>query len=181
MAHSASMEQSSWDHRDLLDIVDRLRSQGLSRFSLGKSSALEAISGMSFPAKDNLCTRFATELILRRALTADVDIRITPGLKRSDEEKARLGDFTYSSTLADLDIGHVIDDAKSAMDLNISNKVFSIDDQSDEDTALIKALMLLYIKKLRTIILMVVTRYVKALNPKGTCTLGFIIKLNTLD
>jgi len=68
----------SKDHRDLLDILDRLRSQGLSRFvdlpqiivcgdqSSGKSSVLEAISGMSFPAKDNLCTRFATELILRR-------------------------------------------------------------------------------------------------------------------
>ncbi|KAK3933699.1 P-loop containing nucleoside triphosphate hydrolase protein, partial [Diplogelasinospora grovesii] len=95
--------------------------------SSGKSSALEAISGMSFPAKDNLCTRFATELILRRAPAADVDIHITPGPERSDEEKARLRDFTYSRTLADLDIGHVIDDAKSAMDLNGNNKVFSTD------------------------------------------------------
>lgn len=187
----------SRDHRDLLDIVDRLRSQGLSRYvdlpqiivcgdqSSGKSSALEAISGMSFPAKDNLCTRFATELILRRTPTAGVDIRITPGPGRSDEEKARLNDFTYKGTLADLDIGHVIDDAKSAMDLDGNSKVFSTDtlrieisgpsqphltmvdlpglflagnkDQSAEDAAIVEALVLSYMKKPRTIILAVVS------------------------
>jgi GTPase SAR1 family protein len=68
----------SKDHRDLLNIIDSLRPQGISRIvdllqiivcgnqSSGKSSVLEAISGMLFPTKDNLCTRFATELILRR-------------------------------------------------------------------------------------------------------------------
>ncbi|KAK4134804.1 dynamin family protein [Trichocladium antarcticum] len=187
----------SRDHRDLLDIVDRLRSQGLSRYvdlpqiivcgdqSSGKSSALEAISGMSFPAKDNLCTRFATELILRRTPTAGVDIRITPGPGRSDEEKARLNDLTYKGALADLDIGHVIDDAKSAMDLDGNSKVFSTDtlrieisgpsqphltmvdlpglflagnkDQSAEDASIVEALVLSYMKKPRTIILAVVS------------------------
>ncbi|KAK3934475.1 P-loop containing nucleoside triphosphate hydrolase protein, partial [Diplogelasinospora grovesii] len=150
-----------------------------------KSSTLEAIFGMSFPAKDNLCTRFATELILRRALIANVNIRITPGPERSDEEKARLRDFTYSGTLADLDISYVINDVKSAMDLNGSNKVFSTNvlcieisgpsqpyltivdllgfflagnkDQSNEDAALVEALMLSYIKKLCTIILVVIS------------------------
>ncbi|KAL2200125.1 P-loop containing nucleoside triphosphate hydrolase protein [Corynascus similis CBS 632.67] len=222
----------SKDHRDLLDVVDRLRSQGLSRFvdvpqiivcgdqSSGKSSALEAISGMSFPAKDNLCTRFATELILRRAPAADVDIRITPGPERSDKEKTRLKDFTYSGIPTDLDISHVIDAAKSAMDLNGSNKVFSTDvlrieisgpsqphltmvdlpglflagnkDQSDEDAALVEALVLSYMKKPRTIILAVVsaksdfalqqvTRHARALDPEGTRTLGLITKPDTLD
>jgi hypothetical protein len=68
----------SKDHRDLLNIIDSLRPQGISRIvdllqiivcgnqSSSKSSVLEAISGMLFPTKDNLCTRFATELILRR-------------------------------------------------------------------------------------------------------------------
>jgi hypothetical protein len=53
-------------HRDLLDIIDKLRSQGISQFvdlpqiivcgdqSSGKSSVFEAIPGMSFPTKDNL-------------------------------------------------------------------------------------------------------------------------------
>lgn len=61
-AVSGTLLQSQ-DHRDLLDVIDTLRSQGLSRFvdlpqiivcgdqSSGKSSVLEAISGMSFPTK----------------------------------------------------------------------------------------------------------------------------------
>ena len=81
----------STEHRELLDIIDRLRSQGISQFvdlpqiivcgdqSSGKSSVLEAISGMSFPTKDNLCTRFATELILRRSPSVSVNIHINPG------------------------------------------------------------------------------------------------------
>lgn len=68
----------SKDHEELLNIIDKLRSQGISRYidlpqlivcgdqSSGKSSVLEAVSGLRFPTKDNLCTRFATELILRR-------------------------------------------------------------------------------------------------------------------
>lgn len=55
----------------MLDSIDIVRSQGLSHYvnlpeiivcgdqSSGKSFVLEAISGLSFPTKDNLCTRFA--------------------------------------------------------------------------------------------------------------------------
>src|SRR4051812_22272475 len=82
----SSMEQradpilQSKEGRDILDIIDSLRSQGISQYvdlpqicvcgdqSSGKSSVLEAISGVAFPTKDALCTRFATELILRRSL-----------------------------------------------------------------------------------------------------------------
>jgi hypothetical protein len=48
------------------------------------------MSGMSFPTKDNLCTRFATELILRRTPTTGIDISIRPGLERTEEEKKML-------------------------------------------------------------------------------------------
>ncbi|KJZ70469.1 hypothetical protein HIM_10141 [Hirsutella minnesotensis 3608] len=62
----ASHALQSKDHRDLLDIIDNMRSQGIRRYvdlpeiivcgdqSAGKSSVLEAISGMEFPTKDNL-------------------------------------------------------------------------------------------------------------------------------
>lgn len=75
-----AVDLSSREHRDLLDVVDRFRMRGMSRYVelpqivvcgdqfSGKSSVLEAISGISFPVKDNLCTRFATEVILRRDL-----------------------------------------------------------------------------------------------------------------
>jgi hypothetical protein len=58
----------SKDHEELLDIIDHLRGQGISRYidlpqlivcgdqSSGKSSVLEAVSGLRFPTKDNLCT-----------------------------------------------------------------------------------------------------------------------------
>ena len=73
---------------ELLDLVDSLRAQGLSEFtalpqlivcgdqSSGKSSLLEAISGVPFPRKDNLCTRFATEVILRRASGSQIKVSL---------------------------------------------------------------------------------------------------------
>ncbi|KAK4150063.1 hypothetical protein C8A00DRAFT_46461 [Chaetomidium leptoderma] len=195
-ATNASPLQSK-GHRDLLDVIDRLRSQGLSRFvdlpqiivcgdqSSGKSSALEAISGMSFPTKDNLCTRFATELVLRRTPTTGIDISICPGAERTEDEKAKLRACTYTGTLEKLDLGRVVDDAKSVMGLNGSNKVFSSDilrveisgpsqphltmvdlpglflagnkDQSEQDAALVETLVLSYMKNPRTIILAVVS------------------------
>jgi hypothetical protein len=72
----------------LLDLVDSLRAEGLSEFtalpqlivcgdqSSGKSSLLEAISGVPFPRKDNLCTRFATEVILRRAPVSEIRVSL---------------------------------------------------------------------------------------------------------
>lgn len=74
----------SRDHSELLDVIHLLRSQGVSHYvplpqlivcgdqSSGKSSVLEAMSGVRFPMKDNLCTRFATELILHRETKANV-------------------------------------------------------------------------------------------------------------
>lgn len=64
----------STDQRKVMDIVDKLRRTGLSGIvelpqlvvcgdqSSGKSSVLEAITEIPFPRKENLCTRFATEV-----------------------------------------------------------------------------------------------------------------------
>ncbi|CAJ2503470.1 Uu.00g108640.m01.CDS01 [Anthostomella pinea] len=194
-ATRGDVQLQSKDHKDLLDIIDKLRSQGISRYvdlpqiivcgdqSSGKSSVLEAISGMSFPTKDNLCTRFATELILRRSTDPGVIAHIIPGAERSGEEKKRLEAFEYK--LDDLDIGQVVEDAKEVMGLNGNNKVFSSDilrveisgpsqphltmvdlpglfmagnkDQSEEDAQLVKSLVLSYMEKPRSIILAVVS------------------------
>ncbi|KAF2034799.1 hypothetical protein EK21DRAFT_55853 [Setomelanomma holmii] len=220
----------SKDHRDLLDIIDKLRSQGISRFvdlpqiivcgdqSSGKSSVLEAISGMSFPTKDNLCTRFATELILRRNPTVGVKVHINPGPDRSEEEKKRLRAFSH--VLDDLDIGGLVEEAKDAMGIKENDKSFSTDilrveisgpsqphltmvdlpglflagnkDQTEEDSKLVESLVLSYMREPRSIILAVVsaksdfalqqvTRHARAMDPKGTRTLGLITKPDTLD
>jgi hypothetical protein len=66
----------SADQRKFIDIVDKLRRNGLSGIlelpqlvvcgdqSSGKSSVLEAITEIPFPRKENLCTRFATEVVV---------------------------------------------------------------------------------------------------------------------
>jgi hypothetical protein len=71
--HSLQALQSA-DQRKVMDIVDKLRRTGLSGVvelpqlvvcgdqSSGKSSVLEAITEIPFPRKENLCTRFATEV-----------------------------------------------------------------------------------------------------------------------
>lgn len=115
------------DHRDLLDIIDSLRSQGVNRYvdlpeiivcgdqSAGKSSVLEAISGMPFPTKDGLCTRFATELILRRGREVNTKVSITPGESRFGEDKERLESWQPKASIDKEGLGTVTDEAKCAM------------------------------------------------------------------
>jgi GTPase SAR1 family protein len=76
------------DARSLLDTIDGLRDLGVGNFvqlpqiivvgdqSSGKSSVLEAISRVRFPVDGDLCTRFATELVLRRAPETAINVRI---------------------------------------------------------------------------------------------------------
>lgn len=124
----ASVALQSEDHRHLLDIIDKLRSQGISRYvdlpeiivcgdqSAGKSSVLEAISGLSFPTKDNLCTRFPTELVLRRGEVTPPKVSINPGPERSEEERERLRGFQATMDPGDpRSLGDIVEKAKTAM------------------------------------------------------------------
>ena len=81
--------------RKVLDIVSKLRENGLSNFlelpqlvvcgdqSSGKSSVLEAISELPFPRKEGLCTRFATEVLLRFDPKPSITATIVPDSKSS--------------------------------------------------------------------------------------------------
>ena len=64
--------------------------------SSGKSSVLEAITEIPFPRKENLCTRFATEITLRRAPTASIQTKIIPDKVRPANEKTKLETFSKS-------------------------------------------------------------------------------------
>jgi hypothetical protein len=137
------MSLQSHETKDLLDIVDSLRSHGINRYinlpeiivcgeqSSGKSSVLEAVSGVKFPSKDNLCTRFATELILRRGPDAPIKVGIVPSSRerdRSEGELEKLRNFHYSVSGDDLQLEAVIEAAKDAMGISEgSSKVFSSD------------------------------------------------------
>lgn len=129
-----SMALQSEDHRNLLDIIDKLRSQGISRYvdlpeiivcgdqSAGKSSVLEAISGMSFPTKDNLCTRFPTELVLRRGAVTAPRVSINPGPERSEQEREVLRRFQATMDPGDQrSLGDIVEKAKKAMGLSFAD------------------------------------------------------------
>ena len=128
----------SKDQLDLLNSVDSLRSQGISHYvslpqiivcgdqSSGKSSVLEAISGVSFPVKSNLCTRFPTELVLRKTSHASVSVSIVPHQSRSESEQLSLGSF--HETLNSFEgLRILIENAKAAMGISTHGRAFSKD------------------------------------------------------
>lgn len=192
-----SLALQSEDHRQLLDVVDKLRSQGISRYvdlpeiivcgdqSAGKSSVLEAISGMSFPTKDNLCTRFPTELVLRRGEVTAPRVSINPGPERSEEERENLRGFQAMMDPEEpQSLGDIVEKAREAMLLSEFKK-FSTDtlrielcgpqqphltmvdlpglfragnkDQSVEDARTVRKMVRGYMKRPRSIILAVVS------------------------
>lgn len=185
----------SKDQAALLDIVDELRNHGVSRYislpqlivcgdqSSGKSSVLEAISGVHFPVDDGLCTRFTTEVILRRAPEKFASVKLVPAPDASREHKDLLSKFKKPS------VGHgeiptLISEAKSIMGLT-GNSTFSRDvlqleisgpklphltlvdlpglihhpnkEQTEEDVEIPKDLVRKYMEQPRSIILAIVT------------------------
>jgi len=117
------------DQRKVLDIVDKLRRAGLSSVlqrpqlvvcgdqSSGKSSVLEAITEIPFPRKENLCTWFATEIVLRRDFTSSITTKIIPDKNRPASEQENLRSFKKS--IADfIDLPGLIDEATVLMGLD---------------------------------------------------------------
>jgi Dynamin family len=105
---SALNELRASEQQSLLDEIDSLRLQGISEYvhlpqivvcgdqSSGKSSVLEAISGVPFPRSDTLCTRIATEVILRPSVKTEAVVSIRPSKDASDAERSRLLAFKES-------------------------------------------------------------------------------------
>jgi GTP-binding protein EngB required for normal cell division len=93
------------ENRRLLDQVDRLRECGVEKYidlpqivvvgdqSTGKSSVLNALTDIPFPRDSVKCTRFATQIRLRRSDKVETSIRIIPYGAQPDEEKQALAAF----------------------------------------------------------------------------------------
>ncbi|KAF4772632.1 hypothetical protein HAV15_011069 [Penicillium sp. str.  len=123
---------------ELLNSIDTLRSQGISHYvslpqiivcgdqSSGKSSVLEAISGVSFPVKSSLCTRFPTELVLRKNSQVGVRVSIVPHQSRSEAEQHSLSSFCEQLDGFD-GLANLIENAKAAMGISTHGKAFSND------------------------------------------------------
>lgn len=131
---SAALDElNSLETRTLFDTADKLSTLGVGKIvdlpqiivvgdqSSGKSSVLEAISHIRFPVHEGICTRFATELVLRpgdrRCVTASVQFadRAKPA------HSLQVADFNYD------DINEVISDARKEMGLSDTDRSFSKD------------------------------------------------------
>lgn len=186
----------SLEQLHLLNEIDKLRTYGVGEFvslpqivvcgdqSSGKSSVLEAITEIPFPRKDNLCTRFATQIVLRRGTKTKVVVRILPDSKRPENEQKKLGEFTGSlENLRDLPL--LIENAHEAMGIAAGSAAFSRDvlsieisgperpqltvvdlpglthtenkSQTLEDVELVSELVRKYMSDPRTIVLAIVT------------------------
>ncbi|CAG8424117.1 unnamed protein product [Penicillium salamii] len=113
----------------LLGIIDRLRELGISENlvvvgdqSSGKSSLLEGLTGLSFPVASDLCTRFATQIVLRRAPEGEGQAKITiiPGPTSRLDETLNQNRLEFERRLAAADFGcqefeDIFDEAASCM------------------------------------------------------------------
>lgn len=197
MGDTTSLEElQSDEQRRVLDVVSQVRKCGLETVlslpqivvcgdqSSGKSSVLEALTEIPFPRSDNICTRFATEISLRRDPTDGITIKIIPDEARPQNEKDRMKGFT--ETITDFKTLPVL--MEKAMDIMgisegasaIARDTLSIDIQgpnrpqltlvdipglihsatkgvSDADVAMISEITDYYIKQPRTICLAVVS------------------------
>lgn len=184
------------EHEELLNVIDKIRSLGIGRFvdlpqiivcgdqSSGKSSVLEAVSGIRFPVQANLCTRVATELILRRSTETKTTVSIVPSRDRINEEIDALEEWG-SNVDNTSNFPQLVNDAMAAMGVNKTARRFGDDilrvehsgptlpaltlvdlpglfhaetkEQSSEDKELVRKLVTSYMKKSRSIILAVIT------------------------
>ena len=114
------------EQRNVLNIVDQLRKCGLESMlslpqlvvcgdqSAGKSSVLEALTQIPFPRNDNLCTRYATEIILRRGTSDVITIKVIPDTARPASEQHKIADF--KEAISDFDeLPQLMDKATSLM------------------------------------------------------------------
>ncbi|KAI1743085.1 interferon-induced GTP-binding protein Mx [Xylaria scruposa] len=141
-AGSSMAELQTNEQRRILDTIIALRKCGLDKIlslpqivvcgdqSSGKSSVLEALTEIPFPRSENLCTRFATEISLRREATNKLTIRVIPDDARPVEEQRKIKEFTQSITNFD-ELHMVMNNAMMIMGISnpkgASNKTFSKD------------------------------------------------------
>lgn len=129
---SEALGQLSRDQKVLLDCIDSLRSLGVGKLvnlpqiivvgdqSSGKSSVLEAISRVRFPVKGGLCTRFATELVLRKKPKEELVVKIRAN------NPDRQPDFNERRFSKD-DLPAIIEEAKKLMGVGDDASSFSED------------------------------------------------------
>ncbi|KAI1115638.1 interferon-induced GTP-binding protein Mx [Nemania sp. NC0429] len=130
MANNTPLEELQTDEqRRILDTVTQIRKCGLESVlslpqivvcgdqSAGKSSVLEALTEIPFPRNDNLCTRFATEISLRREPVDRLTVKVIPDNTRPSKEQDAIKGF--SETITDFkDLPVIMEAAKKVMGIS---------------------------------------------------------------
>jgi GTP-binding protein EngB required for normal cell division len=114
------------EQRTLLDTVAQMRKCGISGYvslpqlvacgqqSAGKSSVIEAITGVPFPTGEGTCTRITTEVHLRRADVESLTVRIIADEGRPAAQQAEIS--VFRKTIANFnELPSVIEAAKAVM------------------------------------------------------------------
>lgn len=183
------------EQTELLNLIDKLQFAQLDNVKLpqivvvgdqsaGKSSVLEALSGTPFPRDAGACTRFATEIRLRRAKETRLKVSIIPDKTRPYNDQTKLlqyggdvtGDMPFETLMreaTELIAPKNIPGRFAARDILVVEKtgpemplLTLVDlpglvrvanrDQSEADIATIEHLSDRYMKSSRTIILAVI-------------------------
>ena len=141
---SSTIEELQTDEqRRVLDTVSQVRKCGLDSVlslpqivvcgdqSAGKSSVLEALTEIPFPRNDNLCTRFATEICLRRDPIDSLTIRVIPDSDRDHKEQEKIRKHSESITYF-ADLPRVMGNAMKVMGICEGGNAFARDTLSIE-------------------------------------------------
>lgn len=100
----------------------RLWCVGINPAARAQSSKL--FQAFPFPRNDTLCTRFATEVILREATSTEAAVSIVPGQDVSDADREKL--LLFKETLQGLEeLPGLIERAKSEMGITPTGNAFS--------------------------------------------------------
>ncbi|KAK7909186.1 hypothetical protein PG985_015064 [Apiospora marii] len=126
----------SEDQLKLIDAINRLRPQGIDHDvstpqiivcgdrSSGKSSLLRAITGLSFPVGNDICTRFPIKHAWRRDRRFNVSASVVPLHPRDESDRQVLP--SREAELETLDgLGSSIKAAESIMDISATGTSFS--------------------------------------------------------
>lgn len=122
------------EHSQIIDLIEKMRASQMSQYvdlpqlavcgdqSSGKSSVLQAIAEIPFPQNSTTCTRFATEVIMRRAPMESVSIRICSHRPNARSPELVSRQQNFGSGVTDLQsvgvLAELIDNAHQAMDFS---------------------------------------------------------------
>ncbi|KAL4962935.1 dynamin family protein [Aspergillus stella-maris] len=134
MALKAAGDLHNEKRARILSIIDKIRELGVSESvslpqlvvvgdqSSGKSSLLEGLTGLSFPVASDLCTRFATQIVLRRTPAGEAGAKITiipgPAAQTNQDLEKKLKGFEKvlgEDQFGSDEFGKVFDEAAAVM------------------------------------------------------------------